>query len=225
MVTPPGSRRSAYFSEGLAWNPSEKEGSVGTLYCPSTPGALPTTIALDKAGGSKVHGAATLASEECMVLALTYSDVMLLPPDMIEIPNHRRFAPERTANISNPTGIERTPSSEATFFEDGGDLSRRRQSGLRPRATHRRCWRKPCGCLIRPPAEQGDSPLSTTGKLVLLLARAASSIRGVSSPRVSAGDRVDTSLPLAQVDSGRCHRMVRDLGFTMVCLRLFEWCR
>ncbi len=193
----------------------------------STPDTVPKAIALSKSGVPKEVGAATLASEECTVLALAYSDVAPLPPELIESPTNRWFAPERTAGKSNPKGGgERTPSLEATYFKYGGDLSRRRQSGLRPRAAHRRCQHKPPGgYLRRPAAEQEGSPLSATGKRVLSLAQAASSIRGVISPGVSTGDLVGTSLPSAQVDGGRWHRTLKDLGLKMVSLGLFGRCR
>lgn len=67
--------------------PVEREGLVGTLFHPATPGPHPTVVVLGGwGGGIREGGAEALASEGFAALALAYVGVDPLPRDLVEIP-------------------------------------------------------------------------------------------------------------------------------------------
>ncbi|HZY56697.1 MAG TPA: acyl-CoA thioester hydrolase/BAAT C-terminal domain-containing protein [Rubrobacteraceae bacterium] len=118
-------------SEGPAGQPIEKEGLVGTLFCPSAPGPRPTVIVLGGSGGGlKEGGAAALASEGFTALALAYFGIDPLPPELVEIPleyfseaiawlkDQPAVDPDRIAVMGNSKGAELALLLGAMYPED-----------------------------------------------------------------------------------------------------------
>ena len=73
--------------EGVARQPIEEDGLVGTLLRPFASAPRPAVIALGGAGGNLSEGGArTLASEGFAALALAYFGVDGLPRELVEVP-------------------------------------------------------------------------------------------------------------------------------------------